>query len=596
MKTSVKTRLIVICSLISIVLFVFIELLLYTSLSNDEMHEHIKLSKAMSDLVLSVNKANLRVLINESSVQEKRAPVHATSFLFEEFEKKWQSKELYFSNVSDNPVGRQRLANESQQRAINHFRKNSDAAMFFEKTLINKKEAYSYAVPVWVERYCLKCHGANNDNGSYTSFLYNIGDLAGVLSVIAPVNNPRNGIAILKDSLLIHFGILLLTIFASIMIIIFLIKDKIFGETVVNENLMIEKSSFLAGMAHEIRTPLSNIIGLGQFMLGSDIDQIYKKNIRAIIDSVDILAHSINLILDLDNLGTNRFVIDKINFSVNDMLEEIEKIFKFKAQNRVLEFKTEIDDSIPLHVMGDVTRIKQVIMILCGNSLKHTREGYIILSAKMLKLDSNGVKIEFDIKDTGVKFLDIERTDFSYKVSKKIIEALGGKIWANDLGEGENSVSFTVELVTDAIDCGNDGLILKSISGKEKVLLVEDDYFTQKIIIRMLNKIGILDIVTASNGIEAIEIFSKTNFDLIYMDCLMPELDGYDTTKRIRELESMSGSRTPIIALTANAYKEGIEKCYSVGMDIHCLKPVRPTTLQNVTFRALNLKNSKKLS
>lgn len=371
------------------------------------------------------------------------------------------------------------------------------------------------------------------------------------------------------------------------------------------------KSEFLANMSHEIRTPMNAIINLSYLALKTGLNDKASEYIKKLSVSGESLLHIINDILDFSKIEAGKLSIENINFDLKDMISEIIDTFQITANQKNLQLKFKFIDCTQTHIMGDPLRLRQVITNLLSNALKFTEKGEVTLIILQSNINEDTVNYNFKVTDTGIGltqeqinnlFLSFVQADGSttrkfggtglgLSISKQLIELMHGDISVHstpDVGSTfEFNLSFTVSdennIVPDQTDHYEDKLL--TISDHKKVLLVEDNEVNQLIAVALLEEINI-DVTIANNGLEAIELFQQQNFDLILMDLQMPEMDGYEATRHIRK--NLGHVNIPIIAMTANAMKEDIQRCEKAGMNAHIPKPVNVDTLHQVIFRYLN--------
>ena len=359
------------------------------------------------------------------------------------------------------------------------------------------------------------------------------------------------------------------------------------------------KSQFLANMSHEIRTPLNGVLNMLELALDEPLNNKVADYLHTAKSSADTLLAVIDDILDISKIEAGKMRIEIIDCSLKQLLCDIDSLMRPQADKKSIEFTISIDSPVPEQIKTDPTRLRQCLLNLLGNAVKFTDSGYVCLH--VTGQDSKGgATIRFDIQDTGIG-IESDRQKLIFKaftqadytttrkfggtglglvITKNFVELLGGKILLTSRpGEG-STFSITIPA---GVDIGRaqvmtefnrektrvKGYLDNSIQFNGKVLVVEDDAVSQKTILAMLKKLG-LETSVANNGKGAVQKATREPFDLILMDMHMPDMNGYEATKSLRK----QGLTIPIIALTAGAMKNDLDKCLTAGCDLFLSKPI----------------------
>lgn len=364
------------------------------------------------------------------------------------------------------------------------------------------------------------------------------------------------------------------------------------------------KSQFLANMSHEIRTPLNGIIGLTNLLFAMTMTEAQREHLQGIRISADALLSLINDILDLSKIEADKMDFEIANFNLHQVVVDSISVATTAAKEKGLKIKYEIDANLPPWFLGDAAKLKQVLINLLGNAVKFTHEGYVSVNVKPLPSDFFPYTIEFEVTDTGIGISEDGRgklfepftqgdnstsrkyggTGLGLSISKKLIEKMDGFIEVEShLGKGTR-FWFRLPLEKGKEVVEEISLLstkLNPLIRAMKILVVEDNAINQRVALGTLKNMG-LSGQAVGNGLEALQILKQLKFDLVLMDCHMPEMDGYEATIRIRNSEDPAIQKIPIIAMTANVMQGDRERCLSVGMNEYVSKPLVQKDLEKV--------------
>lgn len=382
------------------------------------------------------------------------------------------------------------------------------------------------------------------------------------------------------------------------------------------------KSQFLANMSHEIRTPINGIIGMNSMLLKNcdtcDVEEIreYAKNIQS---ASQTLLSIVNDILDISRIESGKMEIIPVEYELFSVLNDCYNMTKARAEAKNLDFELEIDSKVPSVLCGDEVHIRQIINNFLSNAVKYTREGKVILRMGYEQMGSEHILLEIEVEDTGIgiresdidklflnftrvdeqKNRNIEGTGLGLSLTKNLVELMGGEIHVtSEYGKGSNFIAMIPQQIVNSEPLGDFTQKYKQfihsaetdnyalMAPKAEILVVDDVEMNLKVAQNYLKQTG-AKVDIAYSGEECLRMICKKKYDIIFLDHMMPEMDGMDTLKAMKQSKEHLNVDTPVIVLTANAIVGAKEKYLEAGFSDYITKPIREDELMEMLHKYL---------
>ena len=317
------------------------------------------------------------------------------------------------------------------------------------------------------------------------------------------------------------------------------------------------KSKFIASLNHELRTPLNGVMGMANLLMDTQLDERQLQYVETILTSTNMLLTLVNDILDVSKIASGKLEIEKVEFNLRTILSNTQHILRSLAVSKGLDFSCEVDPDVPVDLIGDQVRLQQILVNLISNAIKFTDQGYVRVSVRLNSIESDHVMLHFRVSDTGIGippevipklFQDFTQasvstvrthggTGLGLSICKKLVALMGGDIGVQSGAEKGSTFWFTLPFPTVEANARLGQSDHDLSIPKLNILIAEDNIINQQVIQGILQNLG-QTVTIARNGLEALSQIEQNNFDLVFMDINMPEMDGIEATQKIRASEA----------------------------------------------------------
>jgi signal transduction histidine kinase/ActR/RegA family two-component response regulator len=363
------------------------------------------------------------------------------------------------------------------------------------------------------------------------------------------------------------------------------------------------QAKFLATMSHEIRTPMNGILGLLEVMLSTNVSEQQRSHLEKIKYSGDVLHRVLNDILDFSKLTAGKLIIENVPINIDQLIIDTSAVFQSQAQFKGIELDFCVDNNVKPSLIGDPTRITQVMNNLVNNAIKFTDTGKVNIGLAITYQTDTMQTLEFCVSDTGIGIPNNSKeriftaftqaddstarkfggTGLGLKIAKNLVEQMGGQIWVNSVENVGSQFFFTLSLIVSKEHPINKKAVKHSrMQFTGRVLVAEDNDINQVVAQQVLLSYG-LQVDLADDGQQCIDALENAHYDLVFMDLHMPNIDGFEACSIIRKTHP----DIPIVALTAAVLKDEVQKALDVGMNSHLSKPIDHVQLKNILNRYL---------
>ncbi len=362
------------------------------------------------------------------------------------------------------------------------------------------------------------------------------------------------------------------------------------------------KGIFLATMSHELRTPMNGVLGCTQLLQDTSLTDQQRELIETMHRSAEALLTLVNDILDFSKIEAGKMTLEVANVNLRGLIHDVTTLTEGLAAHKGLTLSVEIESGVPEEFRGDPIRLRQILFNLVGNAIKFTQQGGVTIAVAVkseLSENTDRVVLHWSVRDTGIGLTSEQQaqlfkayaqaeastsrrfggTGLGLMICRQLVELMGGTILvSSQFGEG-STFSYTTNLLpailreARALSAGTAQSIFSEQKIPKRVLVADDNEINQVVACKFLQKLG-CQVEVARTGREAVEAITRTTYDIVLMDCEMPEMDGYEATREIRRREEGALNHLPIMALTGHASDEDAQKCRQAGMDKVVTKPL----------------------